>query len=108
MRLPVTYEIMQEILRFKENEKLFLKDVIRIAAKNVMEIWISLNVYTKSQSRIVVDIEQLYKSYEELKRYPRKKKGTSYWLKFKDFSDNSKILFNILGNDDVIKSKKKV
>ena len=54
---------MQELLGLKEDDKIFLNDAIHIAGKSLMEIWVSFNGHPKSQPRIAVDVEQLYKSF---------------------------------------------
>ena len=77
-------------------------------ATDIMNHWISCNVYTISLKSIVKRVSTLRTRYIYLKEYPKLKKKDKYWGEYNEFIEQRAKLFDIIGDDERIKNQENV
>ena len=77
------------------------KNVIPNVAADVMNHWISCNVYTITRKSITNKLEKLVITYNNLRKVPLKKKGPTYDTNLDNFSKLCTDLFDIRCTDPV-------
>ena len=75
---------------------------------DVMLHWVLCNVYTVTQKAVFTKLEQIVETYQNLKKYPRKKRKDAYFKNIENFRVECRKLFDIKCNDQkCIKDRRK-
>lgn len=73
----------------------------RHAAADVMNHWISCNIYTLCYKNVHKKLCNMSDTFETLKKYPAKKKGDTFMVKLRQFIKECEKLFDIKTFDEV-------
>ena len=74
--LPTTKQVISRVL----NEDNFLKsEAANTVAQELVQLWTWSNVYTISTSSVVRKVQELMKEFNNLDRYPKVKRGTTFF-----------------------------
>ena len=68
---------------------------------DLMLHWISTNVYKITRKNILVKLEKLMKTYSDLRKYPKKKRGNANFQKLETFNTDCAKLFDVECNDPI-------
>ena len=78
-RLPTTGQVMSYMLTLNENNP--GKNNILDVASDIILHWISCNIYTKARKNVTIQLEDVFKNYRDLQKYPKKKRGDTFYQK---------------------------
>ena len=96
-RLPTLKQVISYILHVNMNN--FGKNNYADIASDIMIHWISCNIYTITRKAVLNKIEQYMKIYKDLLKYPRSKKGETYYTRVSQFKEQCNCLFDIKCTD---------
>ena len=102
-RLPTGLQVLGHFfyLNALPDDNIGNKNVIPNVAADVMNHWISCNVYTITKRSVINELEKLVTNYNNLKKVPLKKKGPTYATNLDNFSKVCTELFDIRCTDPV-------
>ena len=89
----------------RTNPDYYKKSVDNDVSLDMMNHWISCNVYPQSQKWVQKQLNYHLLKFKYLKNYPKMKKKDTYWREYNIFVTSCSKLFHIIGYSDRIKGR---